>query len=201
MPSSIDALKSTVTASGVAGLKVTSAYRPGSVTKSGNTSYHARMQAIDVAGSKDAMLRYAQYMQQKYGSVLLELIYQGASTSVQIWHGGAHKYNSGTLADHKDHVHVAATLEALKSVGGGNAVLVSNPSATPVGLVDGTSDIINRLRALSEIVTWLSSADNLKRVGWGIVGVALIGVGGVALASGHVEGNFKEAVKLIKAVK
>lgn len=210
MPFSVEALKKTVTASGVSGLRVTSTYRAGSMTKSGNVSWHARGQAIDVAGSKAAMKSYAEYMQKAYGGKLLELIHQSDGVKYGVRLGSPHTFSQSLYSDHKDHVHVAATTAAL---GGG-----TSPTLTPVefnvpgpgDIIDGATEgiqnalnaikaVVDGLRGLSEIATWMTKTENMKRVGIAVVGVGLVGVGAMALA--RESETVQDTIKMANAVK
>lgn len=93
------------------GLRVSSGRRPGAITSSGNVSYHASGDAIDMAGSPSAMMRFAQYMRSHYGSQLEELIYTPFGRG-QIKNGKSFVYSGAVAADHYDHVHVADTAPA-----------------------------------------------------------------------------------------
>ena len=86
------------------GLQVTSGFRPGAVTNSGNRSYHASRRAIDVGGPQGAMLRFANAML-AFQPRLKELIHTPMGAGV--WNGQRHVYTGQTAADHYDHVHVA----------------------------------------------------------------------------------------------
>jgi hypothetical protein len=90
------------------GLKVTSGARPGAVTVSGNTSYHASGNAIDISGPPGQMLAFARYMSQTYGPQLEELIHTPAGNA-QIKNGRPYVYSGAVAAQHFDHVHVADT--------------------------------------------------------------------------------------------
>lgn len=100
------------------GLQVTSGLRPGAITSSGNTSFHASGDAIDMSGSKSAMMRFAKYMASHYGSQLEELIYTPFGRG-QIKNGQHFVYTGAVAADHFDHVHVADTAPAQGAGRGG----------------------------------------------------------------------------------
>lgn len=87
------------------GLSVTSGRRPGSITSSGNVSYHSTGEAIDVAGPAGRMLAFARRLRDSYGGRLAELIYTPMGTGVK--DGRPHRYSGQVAADHFDHVHVA----------------------------------------------------------------------------------------------
>lgn len=84
--------------------KVTSSYRPGSITTSGNLSYHARnpARAADFAPPSAGLFNY---FAGRYGNAR-ELIYSPAGEN-QIKNGRKHYYTGAVRADHFDHVHLA----------------------------------------------------------------------------------------------
>jgi hypothetical protein len=92
-------------------LQVTSGLRPGSITSSGNVSWHARGRALDVSGPKDAMLRFARHASRAYGGRLEELIHTPLGRA-QIKNGQSYVYTGQVAADHYDHVHIADAQDA-----------------------------------------------------------------------------------------
>lgn len=98
------------------GLTVSSGMRGGAITSSGNRSYHASGDALDLAGSPSQMMAFAQYAAQNWGSGLEELIYTPLGSG-QIKNGVPYVYTGAVAADHRDHVHIADT--APGSVAGG----------------------------------------------------------------------------------
>lgn len=84
------------------GLAVSSGFRPGSITSSGNVSLHALNRARDYAGSPAAMLAFARFMAARFGARLSELIYTPLGFSIR--HG--RRVAPYAQADHYDHVHV-----------------------------------------------------------------------------------------------
>lgn len=90
------------------GLGVTSGKRPGARTSSGNQSWHATGEAIDLAGPGSGMLRFFNYMKATWGARLAELIYTPGGAGIK--NGRAHRYSGQVAADHFDHVHVAMDL-------------------------------------------------------------------------------------------
>jgi hypothetical protein len=90
------------------GLTVSSGGRPGSITSSGNVSYHASGDALDLSGSPSAMMAFAQHASQTYGSRLEELIHTPLGRG-QIKNGQPFVYTGSVAADHYDHVHIADT--------------------------------------------------------------------------------------------
>jgi hypothetical protein len=86
------------------GARVTSSYRPGSVTKSGNVSYHARnpSRAADFAPPSMGLF---DYFRGRYPGAR-ELIYSPAGNA-QLKDGRPHFYTGDVRADHWDHVHLA----------------------------------------------------------------------------------------------
>lgn len=87
------------------GLRVSSGGRPGAITNAGNTSYHASGDALDLAGSPDAMMRFAKHAASAYGSRLEELIYSPMGFSIK----NGQRVAPYAVADHFDHVHIADT--------------------------------------------------------------------------------------------
>lgn len=87
------------------GLSVSSGLRPGSITSAGNTSFHASGRALDLAGSPDAMLSFAQHAARAYGSRLEELIHTPLGFSIS----DGQRVAPYATADHYDHVHLADT--------------------------------------------------------------------------------------------
>ncbi len=91
------------------GLNMTSGKRSWAGTASGQ-SWHLSGQAGDFSnGSANTpeMRAFAQYMSDNFAPYLQELIYSDPSFSGNIFQGQPHQYSAGTLADHRDHVHVA----------------------------------------------------------------------------------------------
>ena len=84
------------------GIRITSGYRPGSITASGNVSYHARGRAVDIAppnmGIFDALASAFPNT--------AELIYSPAGAR-QIKNGQPHTYTGAVKAMHYNHVHWA----------------------------------------------------------------------------------------------
>jgi hypothetical protein len=87
------------------GLRVSSGRRPGSITSSGNVSYHSSGEAIDEAGSAGGMLGYFRYLKSRFGGRLAELIHTPGGMGIK--NGRPYRYTGQVAADHYDHVHVA----------------------------------------------------------------------------------------------
>lgn len=85
------------------GLHVSSGLRPGSITDSGNVSYHASGRAIDMADGAKAMLAYAQVMASNFGGRLKELIHTPLGFSIK----NGQRVAPYSTAAHYNHVHVA----------------------------------------------------------------------------------------------
>jgi hypothetical protein len=93
-------------------------------------SYHYRGQAVDFAapgGGSDTpgLLAINRYWASRYGKQLVELIYAGPGgvciKDGKVVNGNAF-YGAATMAEHHNHVHVAATPRSLGGAGGGVAV-------------------------------------------------------------------------------
>lgn len=87
------------------GLNLTSGLRPGSITSSGNLSYHGTGEAGDFSGPPASMLGFFRFMKNTLGGRLAELIYTPGGVGVR--NGSPHTYSGAVAADHFDHVHVA----------------------------------------------------------------------------------------------
>ncbi|WP_372728977.1 phage tail tape measure protein [Nocardioides sp.] len=84
------------------GLALNSGFRPGSITATGNLSYHASGRAVDVPPRADVF----EWIYKNYFGQTKELIYSPAGKR-QIWNGKHHMYSEPTRGDHWDHVHWA----------------------------------------------------------------------------------------------
>lgn len=84
------------------GLPLTSGYRPGAITATGNESYHGKGRAVDIPPRMDVF----EWIRTTYGANTKELIYSPAGGR-QIHNGQPHVYTGVTKANHYDHVHWA----------------------------------------------------------------------------------------------
>jgi hypothetical protein len=82
--------------------QLTSAFRPGSITASGNLSYHALGRAIDVTPSMDIF----NWLVSNFGATSKEIIYTPAGGR-QIKDGHPYTYTGEVAAEHFNHVHWA----------------------------------------------------------------------------------------------
>jgi len=89
------------------GLQVSSGLRAGSITSSGNQSYHSSGDAVDLAGSAGGMLGTFRFLKSAFGPQLRELIYTPGGVGIK--DGKPYQYTGAVAADHHDHVHVAYT--------------------------------------------------------------------------------------------
>lgn len=117
-----------------AGLSVTSGARPGSITSSGNVSYHSSGEAIDLGGPAGNMLRFARGLRSRYGGRLAELIHTPMGTGIK--DGKPHRYGGQVAADHYDHVHVAVDT-GKPGVGDGLGKFESTSYGPPWGGIQG----------------------------------------------------------------
>ena len=89
--------------------RLTSAYRPGSSTVSGNTSYHASGKAVDLAGrgsmNMGDMMKIFNFIHDNYGQSS-ELIHTPAGGR-QIKNGRHYTYKGAVARTHHNHVHWA----------------------------------------------------------------------------------------------
>jgi TP901 family phage tail tape measure protein len=113
------------------GLSVSSGLRRGSITSSGNVSYHSTGEAIDEAGDPRSMLRFFKFMKSRYGSRLAELIYTPGGAGIK--DGKPYRYGGQVAADHYDHVHVAMDL-GKPGVGDGIGKLIRRRKETGDGI-------------------------------------------------------------------
>ena len=94
--------------------RLTSAYRPGSITASGNSSHHARGNAIDVSPSMEIF----NWWRNNHGANLAELIYSPANGK-QIKNGRNYMYTGAVRSMHFNHVHIAAVRALSEAMAGG----------------------------------------------------------------------------------
>jgi Flp pilus assembly pilin Flp len=81
---------------------ITSTYRPGSITASGNQSYHSMGRAVDMAPS----MEYFNWIHSRFGKNTKELIYSPAGGR-QIKNGAPYYYSGAVRSMHFNHVHWA----------------------------------------------------------------------------------------------
>ena len=117
--------------------RLTSAYRGGSRTVSGNASYHSRGMAIDVSPSMDIF----NFWRNKYGANLAELIYSPANGK-QIKNGSNHYYTGAVRGMHFNHVHIAARQALSDAMAGGLPGMggaMSHPFLDRAGVTAGSN--------------------------------------------------------------
>lgn len=95
----------------------------GSTYTDKSASYHNTGQAMDFSGTPQQMLAFASYMSSRYGSQLLELIYDAPGWAGNIKNGqnvGAFGqfYTLGQAGYHGDHVHIAWRKPSAANVAG-----------------------------------------------------------------------------------
>jgi hypothetical protein len=117
------------------GLRVSSGLRPGAITSAGNQSYHSTGNAIDLAGSPQQMMAFAQHAASAYGPQLEELIYSPMGYSIK----NGVRTAPYAVADHYDHVHLADTSPGVLGAGavggiGGLAGMVAGGGAQQVSV-------------------------------------------------------------------
>lgn len=120
--------------------RLTSAYRPGSITASGNSSYHSRGMAVDLAGrgsmNMSDMMKIFNFIHKNYGQSN-ELIHSPAGGR-QIKNGRHYTYKGAVKRMHYNHVHWAnrkrfsgTTAGASGSGGGVDIASILNPMLKP----------------------------------------------------------------------
>ena len=84
----------------IPGAILTSGYRPGAITATGNTSMHALGRAVDLGGPMRSIFEFliGRYPESK------EIIWSPGGRR-QRYHGAPHYYGEPTRGDHWDHVH------------------------------------------------------------------------------------------------
>lgn len=102
--------------------QLTSAYRPGAITASGNRSYHSMGRAIDVSPSMEIF----RWIARNYGARTKELIFSTAGTD-QIKNGRKHWYGEPVRSMHWNHVHWAYDQGGLATGRGWMAKATSAP--------------------------------------------------------------------------
>tara|TARA_Y100000310_G_scaffold339754_1_gene433444 strand:+ start:86 stop:3967 length:3882 start_codon:yes stop_codon:yes gene_type:complete len=90
------------------GYNISSAFRPGAITATGNRSMHGFGRAVDLTGNMGLIF---DTLRNGFSQFLHELIYSPAGGN-QWYRGGPHYYGEPTRGDHFDHVH-ASVIAAL----------------------------------------------------------------------------------------
>lgn len=117
------------------GIRATSDFRPGSITISGNVSYHARGNAVDFVGSRADMISLAKWIRQYFAPYTMELIHS-ADGGINVHNGETpYKYGSAVTQEHYNHVHWAITNSGLRAGGSGTS---GNGTFTQTSLQDTT---------------------------------------------------------------
>ena len=131
--------------------RLTSAYRPGSITASGNRSYHAQGKAVDLAGrgSMNAadMMKIFNFIEKNYGQSS-EVIYSPAGGR-QIKNGRRYFYRGAVRRMHFNHVHWA------------NRTAFGGPTAGAAGGVHGAGG--GGFNPLDMLNNFLEPFRNLKK--------------------------------------
>ncbi|MGZ1491320.1 phage tail tape measure protein [Brevibacterium sediminis] len=167
--------------------RLTSAYRGGSRTVSGNASYHSRGMAIDVSPSMDIF----NFWRNKYGANLAELIYSPANGK-QIKNGSNHYYTGAVRGMHFNHVHIAARQALSDAMAGGLPGMggaMSHPFLDRAGVTAG-SDLQAAYAKAAEKLTAQIYAKHAKQLPDGIAGQ--LGKGIMSQVSESLIGKAKE---------
>ena len=167
--------------------RLTSAYRGGSRTVSGNASYHSRGMAIDVSPSMDIF----NFWRNKYGANLAELIYSPANGK-QIKNGSNHYYTGAVRGMHFNHVHIAARQALSDAMAGGLPGMggaMSHPFLDRAGVTAG-SDLQAAYAKAAEKLTSQIYAKHAKQLPDGIAGQ--LGKGIMSQVSEGLVGKAKE---------
>ncbi len=137
------------------GLHVSSGRRPGSITSSGNISYHSTGEAIDEAGNPAGMMGFFRYLKSNFGSRLAELIYTPGGAGIK--DGRPFTYTGQVARDHYDHVHVAYDTGR---PGVGDGIGQAASAARAAGFRG--QDLVTILAIAGAESGWRNSATNLK---------------------------------------
>lgn len=84
------------------GLALLSGFRPGAITITGNTSYHALGRAVDVPPRDDVF----NWIRSHYGASTKELIFTPEGDR-QVWNGKPHVFSGPVAREHYSHIHWA----------------------------------------------------------------------------------------------
>jgi hypothetical protein len=144
------------------GLSVTSGFRPGSITSSGNLSYHAMGRALDIGGGGGQMLAFAKAMAGLFGSRLKELIHTPLGFSIK----DGRRVAPYAQADHYDHVHVAMQTGGMMVPGAGSGDKVHmqamvEPGESVFVLNRNATSELQNLEALNRAVPRFQKGGNL----------------------------------------
>ena len=168
--------------------RVSSTYRPGAITLSGNVSHHAKGDAVDFGGySQDALAAYF------LGLPNLEVFHKSIATGR--WYGSSkgkptdEATHQDLVNQHKDHLHVAMSNEQVGSGATSNPFLA--PGAAIMGAVtspfDAAANITDVLRPIGIVSMNLANPQFWRRIGMGVVGGSLIFTGILFLLRRRIE--------------
>lgn len=97
------------------GARITSGYRQGSITSTGNKSNHSMGRAVDITGAN--MPGYFEKIKSAFGAIINELIYSPMNGK-QVKRGKSLNYGEPVRGDHWDHVHWAMSSFTEAMLGG-----------------------------------------------------------------------------------
>lgn len=178
--------------------RVSSTFRPGAITRSGNVSHHAKGDAVDFGGySQDALAAYF------LGFDTLEVFHKSKATGR--WYGSSkgkptdEATHQDLVNEHIDHLHVAMSNA---QVGSG---AVSNPFLAPgAALVDAVrgpwdaaASVTDVLRPIGIVSANLANPQFWRRIGMGVVGGSLIMMGILFLMRRRIESTVGGAARLV----
>lgn len=188
--------------------RVSSTYRAGAITKSGNISHHARGDAVDFGGfSQD---RLAEYFM---GLDTLEVFHKSEATGK--WYGRSKgrevdEASHPTLVnDHRNHLHVAMSSEQVANVSASPdllAMLPANMSSLPgpLSALPGpwtvSATVADVLRPIGMVGANVIDPNFWRRIGTGVLGGALIVVGVIFINRDRIARGANAAVGLVGGV-
>jgi hypothetical protein len=178
------------------GNRVTSGLRVGSITSSGNLSYHSSGHALDMAGGD--MYGLAQALYSNYGSMLEELITPWPQFNLK--NGRPFKYDAVIEAQHKDHVHTA-DVDPPGNLGGMTfpvSMDTAGPGMSSIQLTAPASGLAGAPGALADAASQIYAAALMKKLGAGpLQGGGAPTRGGAG--SGNVVSAFQQAAAAMNA--
>ena len=158
--------------------RVSSTYRPGAITRSGNVSHHAKGDAVDFGGeSQDALAAYF------LGLGTLEVFHKSKATGR--WYGSSkgkptdEATHQDLVKEHIDHLHVAMSNEQVGSGATSNPLLAPGQAlwGAITSPLDAAANITDVLRPIGVVSMNLANPLFWRRIGMGAVGVSLIFIG------------------------
>lgn len=164
--------------SGIPGISVSSTYRAGSRSNSGNLDYHSQGEAVDFTGSPSALAALAAWFK-RFTPNLLEEIYSGPGAAyVKNGRVVPSSFYASELSGHTTHVHIAMSPAGVKAAEGGglSGAAAAVGSALPAGSASVSADVTAALgSAVAPLVTGVQGI--AFKVGFAGLGLGLVVMG------------------------